>query len=132
MIRQGLKDWAEITAASKLPDNRLYIAAHAALSFMTSLALTTKHKGFEEEAEWRVVYMTERDPLNYFKACKSYYVGPRGVEPKLKLKFGVEYNAIPETPVRPCLLESSRTSLSPFCSGQQPHPLSPSPPSNAC
>jgi hypothetical protein len=92
-IRQTLKAWAATTKAGKLPDDRLYLASHAALSLLTSLALTTKHKGFEEEAEWRVVYLAERDSTNFFKSCRSYFVGPRGVEPKLKLKFGMSYAA---------------------------------------
>lgn len=96
-LKQALKDWATITLAANLPDDRLYLAAHSALSLVTSLALTTKHKGFEEEGEWRVVYLAERDHLNYMKSCKSYFVGPRGVEPKLKLKFGKDYLAEPAT-----------------------------------
>lgn len=104
-IRQTLTGWASTTQASKLPDDRLYIASHVALTLLTSLALTTKHKGFQEEAEWRVVYLAERDSVNYFKSCKSYFVGPRGVEPKLKLKFGVSYHAngpgAPEGPPPP-------------------------------
>lgn len=92
-IRQTLAGWAATTQASSLPDDRLYIASHVALTLLTLLALTTKHRGFQEEAEWRVVYLAERDSVNYFKTCKSYFVGPRGVEPKLKLKFGVTYQA---------------------------------------
>lgn len=102
IVTQSLKNWAELTLKARDPDDRLYLAAHAAFALVTSLALTIKHKGFEEEQEWRVVYQTERDvPWNFFKTCKSYYVGPRGIEPKLKLKFGQNYLAEAATSVPP-------------------------------
>jgi Protein of unknown function (DUF2971) len=87
-IRGGLTDWAQITRAMNLPEDRLYIAAYAAFSFVKSLALATKHRGFSEEREWRVIYVLERDPLGYLKSRLDYFIGPRGVEPKLKYKLG--------------------------------------------
>src|ERR1700704_1456843 len=51
-------------------------------------ALTTKHRGFSEEREWRAIYVPERDPLGYLRGHLDYAVGSRGVEPKLKFKFG--------------------------------------------
>jgi hypothetical protein len=96
VLRAQLGNWANITNAAKLPDDQLYLAAYAAFGFVKSLALVTKHKGFSEENEWRAVYVTERDPLGYLKPCLDYFVGPRGVEPKLKYKFGKTYN--PEPP----------------------------------
>lgn len=96
VLRTQLGNWARITQTASLPDDQLYLAAYAAFGFVKSLALTTKHTGFSEENEWRAVYVPERDPLCYLKACLDYFVGPRGVEPKLKYKFGQTYN--PEPP----------------------------------
>ncbi len=87
-LEARLADWARITLESNIPADRLYLAAYAAFNFVKSLALTTKHRGFSEEREWRVIYVPERDPLGYFKGQLDYFVGPRGVEPKLKFKFG--------------------------------------------
>jgi hypothetical protein len=50
-------------------------------------AVFTKHQGFKEENEWRVVYMPDRDRDKVFDRMISYWVGPRGVEPKLKIKI---------------------------------------------
>jgi len=94
-LRAQLGDWAKITQAAKLPDDQLYLAANAAFGFVKSVALTTKHTGFDEEKEWRAVYVPERDPVGYLKSCIDYFVGPRGVEPKLKYKFGKTYNPDP-------------------------------------
>jgi len=96
-IEQALDQWATITLAMNLQDHELIVAAHVALMMVTALALTTKHKGFEEEGEWRVIYSADRDVLNYLHGCKSYFVGPRGVEPKLKLKFNQTYTSVPAT-----------------------------------
>jgi hypothetical protein len=43
--------------------------------------------GFKEEKEWRVVYLKDRDTGKVFDRTFSYWVGPRGVEQKLKLKI---------------------------------------------
>jgi hypothetical protein len=96
MLEAQLVNWANITRSNKLPDDHLYLAAYAAFGFVKSFALVTKHTGFSEESEWRAIYVSERDPLGYLKPCLDYFVGPRGVEPKLKYKFGKTYN--PEPP----------------------------------
>jgi DUF2971 family protein len=95
-LRAGLENWAKITLAANLPDDQLYIAAYGAFGFVKTLGLVTKHTGFGEEKEWRAVYVPERDPLGYLKPCLDYFVGPRGVEPKLKYGFGRTYT--PESP----------------------------------
>lgn len=95
VLRAELQNWATVTQTANLPDDQLYLAAYAAFGFVKSLALVTKHMGFSEENEWRVVCVPERDPLGYLKSCLDYFVGPRGVEPKLKYKFGKTYNPNP-------------------------------------
>lgn len=50
-------------------------------------SLLTKHNGFYEENEWRVIYMSELDPEQKFHTMFSYAITPRGVEPKLKLEI---------------------------------------------
>ncbi len=94
-IRELFEQWAQATTAPLLPDNALSVAAFAAFDLAKTLALTTKHKGFDEEDEWRVIYVPERDPRKYLHECLDYFVGPRGVEPKLKLGFGRAYLADP-------------------------------------
>lgn len=91
-LRTQLQRWADITLSAKLPDDHLYLASYAAFGYVKAFALVTKHSGFAEENEWRVVYVPERDPLGYLKPCFGYFVGPRGVEPKLRYKFDQIYN----------------------------------------
>jgi len=83
-----LRQWAEISAQAAFPDDKLHLAAHAALAVIKTFALTTKHRGFSEEAEWRVIYYPERDRAGALKAYLGYHIGERGVEPKLKYPIG--------------------------------------------
>ncbi len=93
--RQQLTDhlaaWSQL--ALNLQDNHLHLAAYAAYLFVKLIALTTKHRGFHEEREVRVIYYPERDPRGYLIPNLSYHVGTRGVEPKLKYRFGVNLPA---------------------------------------
>lgn len=74
---------------STLPisDDKLYIPAYAFFERLKIFALFTKHPGFREEDEWRVVYLPERDTTKAFFNMIDYAIGPRGIEGKLKLKL---------------------------------------------
>jgi hypothetical protein len=87
-LRDHLGAWAQLSLNINLSDDQLYLAAYAAFLFVKLIALTTKHRGFHEEKEVRVIYIPEQDPRNYLKPNLSYHIGPRGVEPKLKYKLG--------------------------------------------
>lgn len=60
-VQSNLDAWVGLTARSALPDDKLHLAAYAAFSLVKSLSLVTKHSGFSEEKEWRVVYNPGRD-----------------------------------------------------------------------
>ena len=83
-----LQQWASITSHANLPDDKLYLAANAAFNVIKTYALTSKHSGFLEEREWRLIYQAQQDPEGLLKKFLSHHIGPRGVEPKLKLKIG--------------------------------------------
>jgi hypothetical protein len=87
MIDHLLNAWATILASANLPDDQLYVAAYAAFEVIKLFALSTKHNGFREEQEWRVLYLSDRDNRGLLKSWLGYSIGPRGVEPKLKFKL---------------------------------------------
>jgi hypothetical protein len=60
-LGQLLEKWADVTSQAALPADKLSLAAYAALSVIKNFALITKHIGFSEGAEWRVVYSPDRD-----------------------------------------------------------------------
>lgn len=77
---------ANIIRTSVVPDEKLYLAAHALFERIKLFALFTKHCGFKEEHEWRVLYLPERDARQMLAPMFHYTVGSRGVEPKLRFK----------------------------------------------
>jgi hypothetical protein len=68
-----------------LSDDHLDLAAHVLFERIKLFSLFTKHKGFDEEREWRLVYLPDLDKAGKFKPMLDYHLGPRGLEPKLKL-----------------------------------------------
>jgi hypothetical protein len=76
------------TLLSKMPIrmDRLYLPAYALFERLKTFALFTKHHGFLEEKEWRIVYQIERDKFELFDHMLHYAIGQYGVEPKLKFK----------------------------------------------
>jgi Protein of unknown function (DUF2971) len=85
-LQQRTTQFAEILRQSRLPDDKLYLGSYYFFERLKLFVVFTKRQGFKEESEWRVVYMKDRDKDKAFDRMFSYWVGPRGVEPKLKLK----------------------------------------------
>ena len=59
-------------------------AAAALFERIKLFALFTKHRGFHEEREWRIVYLREHDHGNELVQQLHYAIGPRGIEPRLR------------------------------------------------
>jgi Protein of unknown function (DUF2971) len=87
-IESTVKSFASILGTNNLPDDKLHLAAHALLERFKVFALFSKHRGFHEEREWRVVYMRDRDRGNAFDPFLGFVTGPNGIEAKLKFKVG--------------------------------------------
>ena len=72
-----------------LVDESILNISRLAFERIKLAALFSKHKGFEEEREWRAVYMSDRDDptqpsLGMFY---SYHNGSRGIEPVMRYKL---------------------------------------------
>lgn len=86
-IARTMTQFAELLTKSECPTDKMHIAAYQLFERIKMFALFTKHCGFAEEREWRAVYLKERDRENKLEDMIHYAVGPRGIEPKLKLKI---------------------------------------------
>ncbi len=86
-IAHKIEALAHQISTLSIPDDRLYIPAYAFFERLKMFALFTKHPGFREEREWRVVYLPERDVTKAFVHFIDYAIGPRGIEGKLKFKI---------------------------------------------
>lgn len=79
---------AEIITTNNLSsDEDLYNAAYQLFERIKIFALFTKHSGFTEEKEWRVVFLKERNTDPELDKMLGYAKTIRGLEPKLKFKF---------------------------------------------
>ncbi|MBB6249521.1 DUF2971 domain-containing protein [Nitrospirillum iridis] len=74
----------EQVAGSLIPDDQLYVLAYETFHILRLFALTSKHHGFSEEREWRVIYLPERDTPDRLSEYLTYIVGKGGVEPRLR------------------------------------------------
>lgn len=68
-------------------DDELYIPASLLFDRFLRLSLFTKHSGFSEEREWRVVYFKARDASEEFASMFDFITSSNGIEPKLKLNI---------------------------------------------
>jgi len=92
---QERRDWlvalinkfGAILVVENLPQEQLHVAACALLDRVKLFALFSKHEGFAEEREWRIVYMRDRDQTKVFDPMFGYLTGSRGIEAKLKFKI---------------------------------------------
>jgi hypothetical protein len=67
------------------PPEAMQQAAAALFERIKLFALFTKHRGFHEEREWRLVYLREHDGQGMLTQQLSYAIGMRGIEPRLRL-----------------------------------------------
>lgn len=81
-----IQKFASVVPLFKAGDDEAYWrAANALFSRILMAAICSKHLGFEEEAEWRAIYLKPFDPHSLLAEHYSYAVSDRGCEPKLKL-----------------------------------------------
>jgi hypothetical protein len=86
-LTEKIEELALFLKTSEIPDDALHVLAHQLFERFKLASLFTKHNGFKEEKEWRVVYMKERDPDNKYPPTFAHLVTTRGVEPKLRYKI---------------------------------------------
>lgn len=86
-MNEKLDEIAVLVEGIDLDDRDLVSIAYYWLEKIKLFSLFTKHTGFDEEREWRVVYLKERDAEAALVTMLGYAITNRGVEPKLKLKI---------------------------------------------
>jgi hypothetical protein len=83
-IAQKLDAFAQALQRVGGPVEAMPGAAAALFERIKLFALFTKHRGFHEEREWRVVYLREQDRHGAFTQQLNYAIGSRGIEPRLR------------------------------------------------
>ena len=83
-MEQKLQQFANALQRAGGPVSSMKAAAEALFERIKLFALFTKHRGFHEEREWRIVYLREQDQGGMFTQQLSYAIGGRGIEPRLR------------------------------------------------
>lgn len=86
-LEQLMERFAELLSAANVPDDQLHIPAYHLFQRIKLFALFSKHDGFEEEKEWRVVYAPDRDEGGKLVPMFHYSLGVRGAELRLRFKI---------------------------------------------
>lgn len=76
---------AEFIERNEISKENIHSLASALFQRICLFAIFSKHIGFSEEKEWRIAYLKDRDQNKLVSKYFSYFNGPRGMEPKLKL-----------------------------------------------
>jgi len=91
------KEFTRVISELSFDDEKLYIPAFYLYERIKLMSIFTKHKGFSEEREWRVAYLKSNDSNKKLTDMFGYCIGPRGVEPKLKLNIEKATKAMGDT-----------------------------------
>jgi hypothetical protein len=87
---------AHIIANNAIPNDKLAVCSFFIFQRLKQFAIFTKHDGYREENEWRIVYMRDIADSARLNHMIGYWNGPRGPEPKLKFKLST-IAGMPET-----------------------------------
>lgn len=94
-INEAIHDCVQDLSHTGLNDESIRDAAWSLFNVMLIYSVSSKHPGFREEQEWRVVYLHDRDVHKLFQGSKSYIRRAHTIEPKLRF------------PIKPLSIESS-------------------------
>ena len=83
-MEEKLQQFADALQRIGGPVAGMNAAAAALFERIKLFALFTKHRGFHEEREWRIVYLREQDHAGTFQHHLHYAIGSRGIEPRLR------------------------------------------------
>jgi hypothetical protein len=84
-----LQAFAEALRRAGGPVEDMQSAAAVLFERIKLFALFTKHRGFHEEREWRLVYLRERDSQSLLTQQLHYAISRRGIEPRLRFTTDV-------------------------------------------
>jgi hypothetical protein len=87
---------ADIIRSNSVPDDKLGRCAFYIFQRLKAFAIYTKHDGYREENEWRIVYMRDYQESERLNHMIGYCNGRNGPEPKLKFRLE-PVEGVPET-----------------------------------
>jgi hypothetical protein len=95
-----LDQLASLLKKTRPRDEDLWYAAWHYFFRLKHFSIFTKHKGFAEENEWRLVYSPDHDETEEFTEMLGYCIDERGIHPKLKLRLGAHSSGLAFVPLK--------------------------------
>lgn len=86
-LTERIRYFSEIISQINWEREYVHLAAYTIFERIMLYSLFTKHKGFSEENEWRIVYLPSDDKTQALSPMIGYHNGTRGIEPKMRLKI---------------------------------------------
>ena len=86
-IKKAFTDCLDVLKQHEISDDQLRKVSFTMFDLMKLFSLLSKHHGFKEEDEWRIIYFPDRDIKGLLKDGFRYIVGKNGIEPKLRVKI---------------------------------------------
>jgi DUF2971 family protein len=77
----------DVLKLHQIPNEKLHFVSFNMFMLMKLHSLLSKHHGFSEEQEWRIIYLPDRDISGLLKHQFSYAIGNNGIEPTLRFKI---------------------------------------------
>jgi hypothetical protein len=94
-IRRVVQKAKKIVTENNLDQETAFFLGSHIFDLVKIHSVMSKHCGFIEEQEWRIIYLPERDVSNILSGGFTYVVGKGGIEPKLRF------------PIRPLPIEGA-------------------------
>ena len=86
-MRDVFSNCIAVLGQHDISDEQLHLVSYNMFTLMKARSLLSKHNGFSEEQEWRIIYLPDQDRNGLFKGQFSYAIGKNGIEPKLRFKI---------------------------------------------
>lgn len=95
-LDRKISQFSKLLSQTELTEDQLYLPAYSILQRLKTFSLFSKHHGFREEQEWRIVYHPEYDRNGIFKDMIDYHINQNGIEPKFKFRVEPRADVLPQ------------------------------------
>jgi hypothetical protein len=86
-IKNKILEFCNYAKGKIFSDLEMHTLAFFLFQAIKIFSITSKHYGFEEENEWRVIYLDDRDDLNLKGQRQNHIITSKGLEPRLIYRF---------------------------------------------
>jgi hypothetical protein len=83
-LQKMFRRCVDVVKDNNITDADLHAVGHQMFYLMLIYSLVSKHPGFVEEQEWRIVYLPDQDREGLLKGQYSYVLAANSIAPRLR------------------------------------------------